>query len=540
MKWGRRITTTLTFLFFVTLIFMIGLTTGLWIERLRFRQQVVLPVPASNLVDSVLQYIRLYYVDSVDTRQLLEDVVEALLSRLDPYSIYLPPVLQAEERIHLEGELEGIGIEFTLMEDTVVVLTVLPGGPAEEAGLLPGDRILQVDSVPIAGRDRPSLTRIVQLIRGARGTFVRLTVFRPGQGMLTFRIERDVIQIRSVDAALMLTDQIGYLRIALFSEETPEEVREAVQELLESGMTCLILDLRDNAGGILQSAVAVADEFLPGRKLVTYTEGRAYPREEFWADQPGTFEEGPLIVLVNRYTASASEILAAALQYWKRALVIGERTHGKGMVQRVVPLSNGGALRLTVAYYYTPDGRNIQRPWRGATSAVPRLVRGMASGDTLSQGTDSLRVFESGATWGVQPDIQIDTLLAQWNFTLRYGQFNRLFLQFVYDLPGSFFNGIRARYPDFMVFAQSYETPESLYRQFWDWLVRRKGIRMHDLDPDSLAPQDKEQIRFLLKMYIARHIWGLDGFYAVLARKDPAIQKALEIFREQQCGELLL
>ncbi len=535
MKWGRRVTTTLVFLFFITLVFTIGLTTGIWIERLRFHQRAVLPVGASNLVDSVLQYIRLYYVDSVNPRWLLEEVVAALLNRLDPYSIYLPPVLQAEERIHLEGELEGIGIEFTLMEDTVVVLTVLPGGPAEEAGLLPGDRILQVDSVPIAGRGRPSLTRIVQLIRGPRGTFVRLRVFRPGTGTLTFRIERDVIQVRSIDAALMLTDQVGYLRIALFSEETPEEVREALHELLESGMTCLILDLRDNAGGILQSAVAVADEFLSGRKLVTYTEGRAYPREEFWTGQPGTFEEGPLVVLVNRYTASASEILTAALQYWGRAIVIGERTHGKGMVQRVVPLSNGGALRLTVAYYYTPDGRSIQRPWNMSAAFHRRGVSSGSGGDTLGGGVaDSLDM----STWGVAPDISIDTLLAQFNVTLRFGQLNRLFLQFVYDLPGSFFDRVRERFPDFMVFARMYEVPETLYRRFWEWLVRRKGVQ--GVVSDSLTPEEQDQIRFLLKMHIARHIWGLDGFYAVLAQRDPAIQKALEVLRERQCGQPLL
>lgn len=478
-----------------------------------FRRQVIfLPVREGDMpsrLDTILALIEHRYVDSVSREWLFQQAIYGILERLDPFSIYLEPPEQAEARIALEGQLEGIGIEFTIMRDTPVILTVLPGGPAEMAGLLPGDRILQVDTVVVAGPHAPSTMEIVSLIRGARGTPVSLRIRRPGISQsLTFRIVRDVIAIRSLDAALLFPDGTGYIRLSSFTRSTPEELEEALERLLEQGMERLILDLRGNPGGVFQSAIEVADEFLGGIRLITYTEGRAFPRQEFYTSREGTYEDGPLAVLIDEASASASEIVASALQYHERAILVGRRSFGKAMVQEEFPFPDGSALRLTVAYYYTPDGRKIQRPWRHL-----RNSEGTSRKDTL---------------WGIDPDVHVppDTIWHHPFFVRIAG--SGWILQFVYSLPEHFFQKIQRQFPGMDIYTEEYHVPDSLWDRFQQYMQEK----LPDVSPHWYAVF-REEISWLLKANIARHIWGMNGFFYVRLQRDPVFQKARKILQQQ-------
>ncbi len=310
-----------------------------------------------------VQFIEFAYIEELDGDKIIEDAIRGILSELDPHSVYLSADERRRAEEPLEGSFEGIGIQFNLINDTIVVISAIPGGPSEEVGLLPGDKIIKIDGERAYGSDINN--QFVQdNLRGERGSRVDVAIKRVGASeLLDFTITRDRIPINSLDAAFMATPEIGYIKLNRFSRTTMREYREASQKLIDQGMKHLILDLNFNSGGYLDVAIDLTDQFLDRDQLIVYTEGHATPRQEFESTFRGNFKEGKVVVLVNEGSASASEILSGALQDWDRGLIVGRRTFGKGLVQRPFELPDGSAIRLTTAQYHTPTGRSIQRPY---------------------------------------------------------------------------------------------------------------------------------------------------------------------------------
>ena len=314
-----------------------------------------------STLQKALDLIRLKYVDSVNVDSLQGKALQEIMNDLDPHSVYLPPVDLKEANEDLAGNFDGIGVEFNLFSDTVNVVYVIQNGPSDKAGLQIGDKILKVNDSTLAGK-RLSVDEIKDIIRGPGGSKAVLQVLRNNQQQ-TITVTRGTIPVPSVDAAYMIDKTTGYIKLNKFTESSYEEFMHAMEILKKQGLQSLILDLEDNGGGFMNEAVDIADEFLDGDKLVVYTEGVNNKKREYRCKRPGLFETGKLVVLVDEFSASASEVLAGALQDWCRATIIGRRTFGKGLVQEQYPLGDGSALRLTVARYYTPLGRSIQRSY---------------------------------------------------------------------------------------------------------------------------------------------------------------------------------
>jgi len=308
--------------------------------------------------------IKQLYVDSVNENKLVEAAIIKMLSQLDPHSTYSTPEEVKELNEPLNGNFEGIGVQFQMMEDTLLVIQPVSGGPSEKVGIMAGDRIVLVNDSSIAGQ-KMSTEEIMKKLRGPKNSKVKLSILRRGiKELIHFEVKRDKIPISSLDAAYMLTPEIGYIRVNKFALETGKEFSEALIKLQSQGLKDLILDLQDNGGGYLNAAIDMANEFLNQRDLIVYTEGRSSRRSNYYAKGNGNFKQGRLIVLVNEYTASASEIVTGAIQDWDRGIVVGRRTFGKGLVQRPINLNDGSMIRLTVARYYTPSGRCIQKPYK--------------------------------------------------------------------------------------------------------------------------------------------------------------------------------
>lgn len=321
------------------------------------------PSPDGVKLERTIQLIKSLYVDDVDSKKLAEAAIRAMLAELDPHSSYLneEEVLAMNEP--LQGNFNGIGISFNMLTDTLYVMEVISGGPSQKVGILPGDKIIQVNDTTIAGVKMGN-QEVVKRLRGPKGTDVNVKIQRRGvPGLMEFRIVRDKIPITSIDASYMVTHNVGYIRLSRFGVTSGTEFKMAERELKSKGMKHLILDLTDNGGGILQTANEIADEFLGENKLIVYTEGKNQPRFTMNASGNDELKGGKLVVLVNGASASASEILAGAIQDWDRGVVVGRRTFGKGLVQRQLPLPDGTMIRLTVARYYTPTGRSIQKPY---------------------------------------------------------------------------------------------------------------------------------------------------------------------------------
>ncbi len=319
--------------------------------------------PEMQKLNQAVMAVNVWYVDSVANDKVVEDAIVGMLEELDPHSVYIPKDEVESANEALVGNFEGIGVQFNMLEDTLLVVQTISGGPSEKVGIAAGDRIVIVDGESIAGVKMKN-SDIMKRLRGAKGTEVNVRVLRRGvSGLIDFKIVRDKIPIHSLDAAYMADAEIGYIKLNRFSATTIEEYKEAFDKLKESSMKSLILDLQGNGGGYLQAATDLADEFLSDKKLIVYTDGNFVGRDNKYASKAGDFETGNLIVLVDEGSASASEIVSGAVQDWDRGLIIGRRTFGKGLVQRPLKLLDGSEIRLTIARYYTPSGRSIQRPY---------------------------------------------------------------------------------------------------------------------------------------------------------------------------------
>ncbi len=480
-------------------------------------------------LQEALDLIRQKYVDSVGVDTLQQQAIQDLMNGLDPHSVYIPASTLQDVNDDIMGKFEGIGVEFNIFSDTVNILYVIPGGPSEKAGLQVGDKLLRVNDSSIT---RPGISseEVKNLIRGEDGSRVLLTLLREGK-QVTVPVIRGTIPVSSVDAAYLLNPQTGYIRLNKFSENTYRDFMENLERLQKQGMKELVLDLRGNGGGFMGEAVNIADEFLDENKLIVYTQGKNSPKEEFRARRDGLFEQGKLVVLVDELTASASEVLTGALQDWDRATIIGRRTFGKGLVQKQYSLSDGSAIRLTVARYYTPIGRSIQRPYdHGKKVYMDEIWHRYETGEMVSADSNKIETGPAYKTLiqkrtvygggGIMPDIfvPIDTNTIRRSVTRLY-------------LDGSFNNFVYNYFIGHLQAFRTYTSPSDFAQHFapddaWNQLV--SFARKDTVNLAGIPEADRADIQRRLKAYLARFIWRTEGFYEVLNQDDPVVRKALE------------
>lgn len=476
-----------------------------------------------------------YYVDSVDESKLVEDAIRGMLEKLDPHSSYTNAKETKSLNEPLQGDFEGIGVQFNIVDDTLVVMQPTTGGPSEKVGILAGDRIIAVNDTAIAGvkMDRSD---IVRRLRGKRGTKVTLTVIRRGVDKpLSFIVKRAKIPVLSVDAAYMIRPGIGFVRLENFGEKTHEEMMCAIDSLKKLGMTDLILDLQDNGGGYLEAAARIANEFLSDGDMIVYTEGLHAPRREFKAFGNGRLQQGRVVVLVNEFTASAAEIVSGAIQDHDRGTIVGRRSFGKGLVQRPFGLPDGSMIRLTIAHYYTPSGRCIQKPYKKGDKKdyemdiEYRLKHGELTNPDSIHFADSLRYYtlkEHRAVYGgggIMPDVFVPL------DTLKYTRLHRqlaaksIVINNYLKYVDANRKQLRKQWKTFEDFAARYEVPQALLDTIF-----AQGNK------EKIAPKDDEEqqrtipyLRLQLKALVARDLWTMNEYFRVWNEENDIVRRAL-------------
>jgi carboxyl-terminal processing protease len=479
------------------------------------------------------------YVDSTNTTELTESAIIGMLEKLDPHSNYMDPEETKEMTEPLQGNFDGIGIQFNMLTDTLYIVQVIAGGPSEKVGLLAGDRIILVDDTLIAGVKMKN-NDIMKRLRGPKGTEVRLKVLRRSEPQLMdFRIIRDKIPVHSLDAAYMADRQTGYIKLNRFAASSTEEFLTALAKLQKEGMKNLILDLQGNGGGYLNIAIDLADEFLDKGKLIVYTEGHNQPRENANATDKGHFEKGRLAILVDESSASASEILAGAVQDWDRGVIIGRRTFGKGLVQKPIPLPDGSMIRLTVSRYYTPTGRGIQKPYENGNSEAynRELSVRYNHGELMSADSihfpDSLKfhtlltqrtVYGGG---GIMPDVFIPIDTTRYSDYHRQLANNGLINRVAMDYIDRNRTQLAARHPKFAQFQQSFDVPETLTRELID-LATKENI---PFDEEAFN-RSKTLIKLQIKALIARDLYEMGDYYQIINDENESYKAALRIIND--------
>ncbi len=475
----------------------------------------------------ILGIVEKNYVDTLDKEGMSEAAISAALAKLDPHSVYLPPVQLSASEEELAGNFEGIGIQFNVPNDTAIVLEVIPGGPSEKAGLLAGDRLLKVDDKTIAGVKFPQ-DSMVRRMKGPSGTKVTVTVGR-GKEEIPFEITRGKIPVHSVDASFIVRDSVGYLRLAKFSRTTFKECHEATLKLMEQGMTHLLLDLRDNTGGYMDQALLLANDFLSPGDTIVYMEGRHRAREVYRADGRGKFQTMGLTVLISENSASASEIFAGAIQDNDRGTVLGRRSFGKGLVQEPFFFTDDSGIRLTVARYYTPSGRCIQKPYDNyGRDLYNRYADGeIFSADSVRLDTTDVHRTRSGRIvyggGGIMPDVYVpmDTTRAS-NFYIACNRkaTQMRYASYIFDRHAARLSAID-NYREMDAFLSSL----NLKLDFLDFARKRDGISCPEAEWDSTKDYLLPQLRALISRYSRL---GENAFYKYYLPVDDAVERALE------------
>jgi carboxyl-terminal processing protease len=483
-------------------------------------------------LQEVMDLIENKYVDTVNFDKLADTAIQAILNKLDPHSVFIPADQLQGVNDDLAGSFYGVGIEFTIIDDTINIMNVLPDGPSIKAGIQVGDKFLKVNDSMVAGV-KITETRVRNLLHGDKNSPVKIIALR-GNEKKEFTITRDLIPMSSIDASYIIADSTGYIKLGKFTEVSYREFMQAMEALQKQGLKKLILDLRGNGGGILDQAVEIADEFLDGDKLITYTQGSHYPVKEYRCKRVGLFEKGPLVVLADEGSASASEVLIGALQDWDRATIIGRRTFGKGLVQEQYDLSDGSALRLTIARYYTPVGRSIQRPYNNGDKAYYEEINNrfhdgeVISPDSIKNDTSKIfktvggrKVFGGG---GITPDIfvaldtsgydnedaKIYTKGTMETFAYKYFLQNRSQLN---------------TYKSSIDFAKNFAFNDNDWQQFIA-LATKDSIQLNNISAKQKTAAEEH-----LKSFLAHELWFNEGFFEVLNTDDNGIKKALETLK---------
>lgn len=497
------------------------------------------------------QAISKLYVDSVDQDKLVEDAIKGMLKSLDPHSSYTNAKETQDLNEPLEGSFSGIGISFNMGTDTLYVIETIGGGPSERVGILPGDRIIKVNDTVIAGVKMLN-SDVMKRLRGPKGTDVNVQVLRYESGIpdtIDFRITRDDIPIFSVDAAYLVEPQIGYIRLNKFGGETHKEFAEAIKKLKAEGMKDLILDLSDNGGGYLNASVDILGELLPSGSLAVFTEGRNNPKYDYYAfpsEKNPLLGDGKLVVMMNQYSASASEITAGAIQDWDRGVIVGRRSFGKGLVQRPVPFPDGSMMRITVAHYYTPTGRDIQKPYvKGNADAYAHdILDRFNSGELMHADSvkyiDSLKVntlklnrpiYGGG---GIYPDIFVGIDTTENTKYYRQVMAKGLINRFAIKTVDKDRKEILAKYPTDSDFLKAYSISDAQLQSLYD-LASAEGIEFNEEE----AKLSKPLFSMILKGLIGRDIYESATYFKVYNERDPMFKRALEVIKSKEYSKIL-
>jgi len=489
-----------------------------------------------DILDEILGYVEAKYVDTVKIEPLRTKAIEYLLEQLDPHSVYITPDELRAVEDDMNGAFEGLGIEFILLDDTIQVISPLSGGPAETAGILAGDKIISLNDTIIAGVSLET-GKIYQKMRGPKGSKVKLGILRYAEkDLLQIEVTRDVIPVKSLETAYMLDATTGYVKIARFNSNTYQEFMKSLTALAEeNGLKNLILDLRGNPGGYLEEATEMLSQMFPAGKLLVYTQGRSGQRKDYESNGRARFDVQNVAVLIDEGSASASEIVAGAVQDWDRGWVVGRRSFGKGLVQEQYPLSNGGAMRLTIARYYTPSGRSIQRDYKNGKEYDHEAERRLKSGELADAAKikpgDSTQLFYTGqgrvvfGGGGITPDV---------------------FIPLDTSFSSAYFSAIRAKVPGFMArwkeknqgikqpatlpeFVQQYNISDELLAEFIAY-TEKNGVKTNPTDWANC----RAEIKLQLKARMAKLRFGDDGYYQVINDDDPAVEKALQLVKSGQ------
>ncbi len=492
-----------------------------------------------------LQYayklISAFYVDSINENKLVEDAIVGMLSELDPHSQYISKEEVAKLNEPLDGSFEGIGIQFNIFKDTLMVVSPISGGPSEKVGIQAGDRILVIDGEKVAGIGLKN-TDVFSKLKGKKGTKVELQILRRNvKDLISFTVTRDKIPIYSVEATYMATPEIGYIKINQFSATTHREVEDALKKLKSEGMRSLVLDLRGNPGGYLKAAIDIAGEFIPEKKLLVYTEGLTNPRQEYKSSSNGLFEDGKVVVLINEGSASASEIVSGAIQDWDRGVVLGRRSFGKGLVQRPLNLQDGSMIRLTVAKYYTPSGRCIQKPYENGIEEYHKEVYNRYEhGEIMNKDSIHLNTKEKFLTknigrtvyggGGIMPDMFVPADTTGYSDYYRdliaYGILNSSVLNYV-DKNREF---LQKEYSSIEQFSKKF----ILKDEFIDKLIKegeKAGIKS---DVKEFKKLSSDLIKSQVKALIARNLWTSSEYFQMINPTTEVYNKAIDLLSSEK------
>lgn len=488
--------------------------------------------------------IEKFYVDDVNSSELVENAIKGMLEHLDPHSSYTDPEETSEMTEQLDGEFEGIGIQFQMKEDTLYVIQTIAGGPSERVGILAGDRIVMVNDTAIAGV-KMKQRDIMKRLRGKKGTMVEVLVKR-GNENISFRIKRDKIPVTSIDAAYMIAPGVGYIRLSRFGEKSYQEFMEKVKLLKKQGMERLIFDLSDNGGGYLNSATQLANEFLSAGNLIVYTEGRRSSRHATNATGFGSLKDMKIAVVVNQYSASASEIFSGAIQDWDRGVVVGRRTFGKGLVQRPFPFADGSLIRLTIARYYTPSGRCIQKPYDKGNDAYARdIIDRYNNGELTSADSihfpDSLRyttlrskrVIYGGG--GIMPDRFVPFDTTQYTKYYRSLVAKGVINTFSVNYVDKNRKQLKRQYKTEEDFCSRFSVSDDMVEELTQLGLREK-VEINKEELKTSAPL----IRRVLKSMIARDLWTMDAYFRVYNEENDIVQEALRIISDDALYDKVL
>ncbi|MBR7176008.1 MAG: S41 family peptidase [Bacteroidales bacterium] len=516
----------------LAVVLVIGVCMGLYISKSNGIATVSKSGDDSLFINEVFSLINDEYVDTIDMNNIQIKAVTHVLESMDPHSEYIEPKILDDVNDNLHGSFEGIGVSFRIEKDTITIIETIKGGPSEKVGILAGDRIVYVGDTLVAGV-KVDNDAAMRFLKGTKKTKVDVKIKRHGVAeLLDFTITRDVIPTYSIDVSYMINEEIGFIKLTKFSQTTSNEFVKALKELKSQGMTKLILDLRDNTGGYLGEAVAVADHMLPGNELIVYTEGEHRPRSYIFARQKGLWEKEDVVVLINEGSASASEIVAGALQDNDRGTIIGRRSFGKGLVQEQFELGDNGAIRLTVARYYTPTGRCIQKPFTGdKTEYLLEELERYASGEMFSVDSihfaDSLKYITPGGKivyggGGIMPDIYVPLQDDSTHYFFNKMANAGILFQYAFDYSDAHRADI-LKYDDVVEFNDKFIFTDVMF----DELMRRthdKKIEGNEVD-EKIARELSEP---LFKAYVARNVFGDEAFYPIYEPMDDILQEAIK------------
>lgn len=524
----------------VALVFTLGLLAGAVVMQRRIGKiRPVISYVQGSKIDAVMRLIETNYVDTVDTEKLVSHGLESILHGLDPHSVYIPPreFEKAEEEI--QGNFQGIGVQFRMIDDTVTVIMPVSGGPSEKVGVQPGDKIIVVGSDTLSGK-RLDTDEVIRHLKGPKGTKVRLGLQRAqSKDLVWVEVKRDVIPTYSVDVHFVVEPGIGYVKVSRFSATTAKEFAQAVGDLAARGVDKLMIDLRSNGGGLLSSCIDMADMFLKEGDVIVYTEGRNRRRTEIKAGGNGRYRDMELVVLLDEWSASASEIFAGAIQDNDRGTIVGRRSFGKGLVQEQMDMGDGSALRLTVARYYTPAGRCIQKSYAGGyqdyeEDMLRRYLNGEMTGhdslsrvDTVKYHTRGGRVVYGGG--GIEPDVVLpyktDSLFVYQNRLSNGG--------YTYDFSFAYTNRNRMRlkeeYPSAETFTENFKVSEALFEEFLRY-TEKKGLVRDEASIEKYG----HNMRLVLKALIGRDLYDDLGFYPTYLQRDDDFTEALKLMHKKE------